>query len=80
MILLAHLNLPGFTFIDVNDYLTFRPNVAMFLAFSFQIYYIILNELVGVSISRFSSAHFPPSSLVSPSPPHPAPASAPSPR
>jgi hypothetical protein len=49
LILLAHFNFPGFTYIDVAPYLTFRPSVALVLSLIFQIWYIILNEVVGAT-------------------------------
>ncbi|KLT40354.1 DUF962-domain-containing protein [Cutaneotrichosporon oleaginosum] len=49
LIMLAHINIPGFTYIDLGEYLTFRPNVALILALVFQIYYITLNEVVGAT-------------------------------
>ncbi|BEI82621.1 hypothetical protein CcaverHIS002_0304890 [Cutaneotrichosporon cavernicola] len=49
LILLAFFNFPGFTYIDLGSIFTFRPNGAMVLALVFQIWYIILNEVVGVT-------------------------------
>lgn len=50
MMLLGYITVPGFINFDINEYLTFRPSAAMLLVFGYQFYYVLLDEIVGVSL------------------------------
>lgn len=65
MILLDHIKIPGFSNVDIAPGLSYQPSVGMALAFGFQIYYVLMDDFVGVSISGACRAFLLPGSCLS---------------
>lgn len=49
MMILDHYYFSGFKNVDVAPGLAYRPSLGMALAFSFQLYYLIMDDFIGVS-------------------------------
>jgi len=49
MMILDQVQIPGFKNVDLAPGLAYRPSLGMALAFIFQLYYIIVDDFIGVS-------------------------------